>query len=162
MRLLAPRSLQVVILLPCMPHALHLVGLACDVSSVSAGLQADTLLLIFTLAALAPADQATVLQNAFQVQSLFLDLRCSAQSGCGHETVLGSGLYCAEQALRPGGLLLVRDHGQYDITHLRWDAARYRIGILAQPGTACAHPNRRPCQHQCLATSCYGVLQDAA
>ena len=32
-----------------------------------AGLQADTVLLIFTLAALAPAEQAIMLQNAYQV-----------------------------------------------------------------------------------------------
>ncbi|KAL3133398.1 hypothetical protein ABBQ38_007267 [Trebouxia sp. C0009 RCD-2024] len=49
---------------------------------------ADAVLLIFTLAAVAPQEMAAMLHTAFQ-------------------------------ALQPGGLLLIRDHGLYDMTHLR-------------------------------------------
>lgn len=46
---------------------------------------------------------------------------------------------CCLQALRPGGLLLLRDHGLYDITHLRLQPEQ-RVGhrlYRRQDGTVC-------------------------
>ncbi|CAL8467539.1 g7077 [Coccomyxa elongata] len=77
-------------------------------AELCAGLEADSVLLIFTLAALCPEGQHVMLRNAFK-------------------------------ALRHGGQLLIRDHGLYDITHLRMTPDRqlgrnlYRRG----DGTLC-------------------------
>ena len=127
-RLLAGHSLQVVCTSPaccmCCTASLLLTQGADSFPDLSkpAGLQADTVLLIFTLAALPPADQAIMLQNAYQVSSV-LSLRNGVVSLWHMMYVKHIALGCAKQALRPGGLLLVRDHGLYDITHLRWGAA---------------------------------------
>ncbi|KAK9823986.1 hypothetical protein WJX72_006802 [[Myrmecia] bisecta] len=59
-----------------------------DESAALRGLRADAVLLIFTLAALAPEAMPAMLASAYK-------------------------------AVKPGGLLLVRDHGLYDLTQLR-------------------------------------------
>lgn len=68
-------------------------GCSVGCPSPLAGLGADSLLLVFTLSALAPADMPAALAHA-------------------------------REGLRPGGLLLVRDYGLYDMAMLRFPGSQ--------------------------------------
>lgn len=91
-------------------HAFVQDGTDAGIVSVH-GMQADVALLVFTLSAVEPHDMHTMLH----VCSL-----CVVIAATTH------GAQACWQALRPGGLLLLRDYGLYDMPQLRFTAAAQR------------------------------------